>query len=55
VCHDGLADYRGVARVRERLLRAPWPASTGAVCDSLLRPEFLLEVFPTALLTEESA
>jgi enamine deaminase RidA (YjgF/YER057c/UK114 family) len=50
VCPDGLADYRGVARVRERLLRAPWPASTGAVCAGLLRPEFLIEVFPTAIL-----
>jgi enamine deaminase RidA (YjgF/YER057c/UK114 family) len=53
VCPDGLARYREVARVRERLLRAPWPASTGAVCAGLLRPEFLLEVFPTALLAEE--
>lgn len=52
VCPDGLAGYREVARVRERMLRAPWPASTGAVCAALLRPEFLLEVFPTALLPE---
>lgn len=50
VCPEGLADYRGVATVRQELLRAPWPASTGAVCAGLLRPEFLLEVFPTALL-----
>ena len=50
VCPDGLADYRQVARVRERLLRAPWPASTGAICAGLLRPEFLLEVLPTAVL-----
>ena len=48
-----------VAGVRERLLRPPWPASTGAICAGLLRPEFLLEVFPTAvyprmsLLTDE--
>jgi enamine deaminase RidA (YjgF/YER057c/UK114 family) len=52
VCPDGLADYRGVAAVRERMLRSPWPASTGAVCAGLLRPEFLLEVFPTAVLSE---
>lgn len=50
VCPDGLADYRGVAAVRQRMLRDPWPASTGAVCAALLRPEFLLEVFPTAVL-----
>jgi enamine deaminase RidA (YjgF/YER057c/UK114 family) len=55
VCPEGLAEYRQVARVRQRLLRAPWPASTGAVCAGLLRPEFLLEVFPTALLPETVA
>jgi enamine deaminase RidA (YjgF/YER057c/UK114 family) len=55
VCPDGLADYREVARVRERMLRAPWPASTGVVCAGLLRPEFLLEVFPTARLKETEA
>jgi len=41
--------YREVAPVRERMLRSPWPASTGAICAELLRPEFMLEVFPTAL------
>lgn len=46
----GLPDYRVVAAVRERLLRPPWPASVGAVCAGLLRPEFLLEVIPTGLL-----
>ncbi len=50
VCPDGLAGYRGVAKVRERVLSAPWPASTGAVCSGLLREEFLLEVFPRAVL-----
>jgi enamine deaminase RidA (YjgF/YER057c/UK114 family) len=55
VCPDGLAGYREVARVRQRMLRAPWPASTGAVCAGLLRPEFLLEVFPTAVLPEAEA
>jgi enamine deaminase RidA (YjgF/YER057c/UK114 family) len=46
----GLPDYRVVAAVRERLLRPPWPASVGAVCGGLLRPEFMLEVIPTGWL-----
>ncbi|WP_084518151.1 RidA family protein [Microtetraspora niveoalba] len=50
VCPEGLADYRGVAGVRKERLRDPWPASTGAICAGLLRPEFLLEVFPAAVL-----
>ena len=29
--------YRGVADVRSKLLREPWPASTGLVCEALLR------------------
>ena len=48
-------DYKAVAEVRERLLAPPWPASTGACAADLLRPEFLLEVFPTALFPEEQA
>lgn len=48
-----LPNYRVVAPVRERLLSPPWPASTGAICKELLRPEFLLEVFPTALYPAE--
>ncbi|PJJ56338.1 enamine deaminase RidA (YjgF/YER057c/UK114 family) [Mumia flava] len=47
-----LGDYKVVADVRERLLAPPWPASTGAICADLLRPEFLLEVFPTARYPE---
>ncbi len=46
---SAIPDYRAVAGVRQRLLSPPWPASTGAICHSLLRPEFLIEVFPTAL------
>lgn len=46
----GVPGYRAVAGVREKLLRPPWPASVGAVCAALLRPEFLLEVVPTAVL-----
>ncbi|MBE1536887.1 RidA family protein [Actinomadura algeriensis] len=45
-------DHRGVAAVRQRLLRTP-PVSTRAACAALLRPEFLLEVFPTALYPAE--
>ncbi|MTK05065.1 Rid family hydrolase [Micromonospora sp. CP22] len=51
---SALPDYRAVAPVRERLLSPPWPASTGALCKGLLRPEFLLEVFPTALYPAET-
>lgn len=50
VTPEGLPEYRGVAGVRQSLLRAPWPASTGALCAALLRPEFMLEVFPMAVL-----
>ena len=50
VTPQGLGRYREVAAVRERLLRAPWPASTGIVCRALLRPEFQIEVDPLALL-----
>lgn len=53
VTPDGLPGYRGVSDVRKRLLAEPFPASTGAICHSLLRPEFLLEVDPMALVTTE--
>ena len=45
-----LARYRDVAAVRSRLLREPYPASTGLVCEALLRPEMLIEVDPFAVL-----
>jgi len=45
-----LARYRDVAKVREKLLRKPWPASTGLVCEALLRPEMQIEVDPFAIL-----
>ena len=45
-----LARYRDVAGVRARLLREPFPASTGLVCELLLRPEMLIEVDPLAIL-----
>lgn len=50
VTPDGLAGYRDVAGVRREALRAPWPASTGVVCHSLLRPGLLLGVDALALL-----
>ncbi|HEX9710942.1 MAG TPA: RidA family protein [Actinomycetota bacterium] len=46
----GLDRYREVAKVREQLLVAPYPASTGCVCEALLRPEFLIEIDPLAIL-----
>jgi enamine deaminase RidA (YjgF/YER057c/UK114 family) len=50
VTPEGLPGYGDVAAVRQRVLRAPYPASTGIVCETLLRPEFMLEVDPTAVL-----
>jgi enamine deaminase RidA (YjgF/YER057c/UK114 family) len=50
VTPPGLERYRDVAKVREKLLRAPYPASTGAICNALLRPEFEIEVDPLAVL-----
>lgn len=47
---DGLADYRGVADVREQLLSAPYPASTGAICSAMDRPDAMLEVAAAARL-----
>lgn len=47
----GLERYREVAAIRESLLVEPYPASTGVVCEGLLRPEFLIEVDPLAILT----
>ena len=52
---SALPVYREVAPVRERLLSPPWPASTGGICKGLLRPEFMLEVFPMALYPEDHA
>jgi len=52
VTPEGLGDYRVVADVRREMLRSPYPASTGIVCGGLLRPEFLLEVVPTAVIPD---
>ena len=46
----GLKRYREVAAVREKLLKEPYPASTGCICQQLLRPEFEIEIDPLALL-----
>jgi enamine deaminase RidA (YjgF/YER057c/UK114 family) len=46
----GLPRYREVAKVRAKLLREPYPASTGLVCEALLRPEMQIEVDPFAIL-----
>lgn len=50
VTPSALPSYRDVAKVREKLLREPWPASTGLVCEALLRPEMQIEVDPFAIL-----
>jgi enamine deaminase RidA (YjgF/YER057c/UK114 family) len=46
----GLAHYSEVAGVRRRKLHEPLPASTGVVCERLLRPEFQLEVDSFAVI-----
>ncbi|MEQ6902546.1 hypothetical protein [Nocardioides sp. YIM 152588] len=48
------ADFKEVVDVRERLLGGA-PTVNASLCDCLLRPEFLLEVFPTALYPEAGA
>lgn len=45
-----LPRYRDVAKVREQLLREPWPASTGLICEALLRPDMQIEIDPFAVL-----
>jgi enamine deaminase RidA (YjgF/YER057c/UK114 family) len=48
---EALAGYRKVAAVRASHLREPFPASTGVIIPQLLRPEFLIEVDPLAILS----
>jgi enamine deaminase RidA (YjgF/YER057c/UK114 family) len=50
VTPNALGRYRDVAKVREKLLREPWPASTGLICEALLRPEMQIEIDPFAVL-----
>ena len=46
----GLERYRAVAGIRTGKLGQPLPASTGVVCERLLRPEFELEVDSFAII-----
>jgi enamine deaminase RidA (YjgF/YER057c/UK114 family) len=46
----GLTRYREVANVRTRMMRTPLPASTGVVCERLLRNEFQIEVDSLAVI-----
>ena len=48
---DGLPEYRPVAEVRTELFEAPYPASTGLVCDALPGDGQTFEVDATALLS----
>jgi len=50
VTPHALAEYRNVAQVRSALLCTPYPASTGLICEALLRPEMKIEVDPFAIL-----
>jgi enamine deaminase RidA (YjgF/YER057c/UK114 family) len=50
VTPSALANYKKVAQVREALLQTPYPASTGLICQALLRPEMMIEVDPFAIL-----
>jgi enamine deaminase RidA (YjgF/YER057c/UK114 family) len=42
--------YREVAGVRKALLSLPYPASTGPICEAMVRPEMVIEVDATAML-----
>ncbi|GAA4082770.1 RidA family protein [Nonomuraea soli] len=48
VTPDGVAKYPEIAAIRERYFPGR-PALTSVVCSALLRPEFLIEVVPTAV------
>jgi len=54
VTPEGLANYRAVGALRKELFSEPWPASTGAICHSLLRPEFMIEIDPLAMFPSGS-
>jgi enamine deaminase RidA (YjgF/YER057c/UK114 family) len=49
---EALTNYRAVADVRKALLAEPYPASTGPVCEAMVRPEMLIEVDATAVLDQ---
>ena len=46
----GLSLYREVGGVRTRLLREPYPPSTGVICEKLLHPECQIEIDSMAIL-----
>ena len=54
VTPEGLPRYRETAAVRKELLSEPYPASTGALCHALLRPEFQIEIDPTAMFFDDA-
>ncbi len=45
-----LPGYRGVADVCRELMARPYPASTGPICEALLRREMLIEIDSFAIL-----
>ena len=55
VTPGGLGRYRETAAVRKQLLTEPYPSSTGALCHSLLRPEFEIEIDPTAMFFDAAS
>jgi enamine deaminase RidA (YjgF/YER057c/UK114 family) len=50
VSTEGMARYREVGAVRERVLGRPYPVSTGVVVAGLLNPAWLIEVDAVAVL-----
>ena len=50
VVPGALSAYRDVGIVRSQVLSEPFPASTGLICEALLRQDMLLEVDPLAVL-----
>ena len=46
----GVREYRGVGDIRRRFFGDTFPAATGVVVSSLLRPELLIQVDATAIL-----
>jgi len=55
VTPEGLEGYRAVGAIRRARLVPPLPASTGIVCEGLLRREFLIEIDATAVLEGTAA
>ncbi|WP_406316018.1 Rid family hydrolase [Streptosporangium sp. NBC_01639] len=49
VTPGAVAGYAALAEVRDRFFGRPDVALTSVVCSALLRPEFLIEVVPTAV------